>query len=143
MRNHSTKIRDDQDRRRRLLAALFSHASDKGIGQDDLRDVIAPGLIGKRLSEASAKEIYQVLEHVAGKRKATKPRYESSLDGLRREVADIARERFGEDFEKPLNALCKKFGVDRFRWLNVAHAKAIRDRLKELQAEGPYRKEVS
>lgn len=144
MRNYNTKIRDDQDRRRRLLAALFAEATRRGIEGEDLRDVIAPGLIRKRLSEASAREIYKVLEHVAGKRRPSRPRYESSIEGLRKEVADLARERFGEDYERPLNALCRKFGVGHYRWLNVATAKAIRERLKQLQAAGPYklRKEV-
>lgn len=141
MRNPRTKILDEQDRRRRLLARLFVEAADKGIDEGDLRDVVAPGLIQKRLSEASPKEIYQVLEHIAGKRKATKPRYESSLDGLRREVADLARERFGEEFERPLNAFCRKFGIGHYRWLNVACAKVVRERLKELQAEGPYKRD--
>lgn len=139
MRNYSTKILDEQDRRRRLLAALFAEAPKKGIGEEDLRDVIAPGLIRKRLSEASASEVYKVLEHVTGKRRPKKARYESSIEGLRKEVTDLARERFGEDYERPLNAFCRKFGVGHYRWLNVGHAKAIRERLKQLQAEGPYK----
>lgn len=52
--------------RNRLLAALFSQAMKKGIGSEELREVIAPNVIRKRLSKASPQEIVRVIEHLAG-----------------------------------------------------------------------------
>lgn len=54
------------------------------------------------------------------------PRHEASIAGLREEVRDLALERWGDGWERPLNALCRRFGVDRWQWLDVKHAKAIK-----------------
>ena len=67
-------------------------------------------------------------------KRAPLPRHESSLPGLREEVRDLARERWGDGsagspqagWERPLNGLCRRFGVDRWQWLDVKHAKAIK-----------------
>ncbi len=48
------------------LAQLFSEAAKRGIEQDDLRNVIAPGVIGHRLSEATTGEIIEVIRHITG-----------------------------------------------------------------------------
>lgn len=50
--------------RRRLMARLFAEAAKRGIAQDDLRNVITPGVIGKRLSKASAMELDIVIRHI-------------------------------------------------------------------------------
>ncbi len=63
---------------------------------------------------------------------------ESSIEGLRHEVIRLAKERYGEDFEKPLAALCEKLHIDDYTRMDVRHAKAIKETLLRLEAEGPY-----
>ncbi len=65
---------------------------------------------------------------------------ESSIDGLRREVIRLAQERYGDDFDRPFRALCRRFNVDDYSLMDVRHAKAIKETLERLQEEGPYRK---
>src|SRR5574341_744574 len=50
-------------------------------------------------------------------------KYPSSIDGLRQELCDLAKERWGLEWERPLNSLCIHFGVRHWKWLDVAHAK--------------------
>ena len=61
--------------------------------------------------------------------------YASSTQGLREEICDLAKARWGEEWERSLNNLCKRFGVDNWRWLNVNHAKAVKQRLMTWEAE--------
>lgn len=63
---------------------------------------------------------------------------ESSIEGLRREVVQIARERYGEDFEKPLKALCARLNIPDYRSMDVRHGKVLKETLLRLQTEGPY-----
>jgi hypothetical protein len=63
---------------------------------------------------------------------------ESSIEGLRHEVIQLARERYGNDFERPLVALCKKLHIDDYKRMDVRHAKAIKETLLRLETEGPY-----
>lgn len=123
----------------RLLKALFAEANKLGIDQETLREDIVPGVIGKRLSKASPQEVARVLDYLKGKdtRSDTQNskwrRYESSRAGLIQEIIDIAKERFGEDYARPLNAFCAKFGeADGFRKMRVSQMKAVKQRLKEL-----------
>ena len=133
---HSRMNRKKKSKRQALLGALFIAAEEHGIDQQELRDTIAPQLIKKRLSAASEQEIKVVLKHIAGPRRheGTK-KYESSLQGLRQEVQDLARERFGESWEQPLNMFCRRFGVQHYRWLDVSHAKAVKEALIRLQKQ--------
>ena len=62
-------------------------------------------------------------------------KYASSLDGLREEITDLARERWGAEHEQSLNKLCRKFGVSHWRFLNVNHGKAVKARLISWTAE--------
>ena len=124
--------------RRRLLAAIFSKAARLGIGSDELRESIAPSVIGRRLSEADNRDLFRVIEHLAGlapsgQHEGTK-RHAQSLMGLREEIEDLAHERYGDEFEAPLNALCRRFGVEHYRWLDLRHAKAVKRRLREMNA---------
>ncbi len=64
---------------------------------------------------------------------------ESSIAGLRHEIITLAKERYGEDFDKPLAALCRKFKIDDYRVMDVRHAKAIKETLLRLQAESLYK----
>ncbi len=127
-----------------MLGKLFISAQERGISQEDLRDHIAYELIGKRLSAASEKEIGIVLEHIVGpmkwrNREGAKDakKYESSIGGLRAEVCDLARERFGESWELPLNNFCRRFGMAKWQWLDVEHGKAVKQALMRLQAGKP------
>jgi hypothetical protein len=63
---------------------------------------------------------------------------ESSLEGLRKEVLQIAKERYGKDFERPLAALCRHLNIEDYRSVDVRHGKALKDALLRLQSEGPY-----
>lgn len=130
-----------KSKRHAMLGALFCQAQERGISSEQLRDEIAPGLIGRRLSAASEKQIGLVLAHIAGPRpKLRTPNsgrsYTSSLKGLRDEICDLARERFGESWELPLNNFCVRFGVKRWQWLNVSHGRAVKAALVRLQNVG-------
>jgi hypothetical protein len=63
---------------------------------------------------------------------------ESSIEGLRHEVIQLAKERYGEDFERPLAALCRRFEIDDYRSMDIRHAKALKETLLRMEAEGPY-----
>lgn len=62
-------------------------------------------------------------------------RYKSSRSGLIEEIEDIAKQRYGEGWEAPLNALCRKFGVQRYQWLDISHGKAVKRRLLEMEEQ--------
>ena len=55
-----------KDLRQIKLAQLFAEAKKRGIEQDELRNIIAPGIIGHRLSEAKAGEVIEVIRHISG-----------------------------------------------------------------------------
>jgi hypothetical protein len=76
-----------KDRRTVKLAQLFAEAGKRGIDQDELRNVIAPGVIGHRLSEATVGEIIEVIRHIGGVVSSVVPR-PSSLD--------ISKDRFSD-----------------------------------------------
>ncbi|TAN59641.1 hypothetical protein EPN18_10080 [bacterium] len=118
-------------------------AQNRGIDADTLRDDIAPAVLGKRLSEANAREIVKLLGHVTALYKApasfgelTAPkRYGSSRAGLVAELEDVARARWGVDYEKSLNAFVNSKSikaVTHYRFLDVAALKGLKERIKEL-----------
>ncbi len=121
-----------KSKRSSILGALFCAAQERGIPAEQLRDEIAPGLINKRLSAASEQEIKLVLTHIAGPMKKRRPShqshgsYASSMQGLRAEICDLARARWGDAWSSSLNNLCRKFGVDHYNFLNFAHGKAVK-----------------
>ena len=51
----------------KILKALFSEAKKLGIDQETLREDVAPGVIGKRLSAASSGEVARVLVYIHNK----------------------------------------------------------------------------
>jgi Protein of unknown function (DUF1018) len=55
-----------KDLRQVKLAQLFAEAKKRGIEQDELRNIIAPSIIGHRLSEAKAGEVIEVIRHITG-----------------------------------------------------------------------------
>lgn len=126
--------------RQKLLAALFTKARDMGIESDELRENIAPGVIRKRLSEATTQEIFRVLDHLTKlyTRKEYK-NYESSKAGLLNELLDAARARWGQDFEKPLRVFINSHGfkgtVTHFKFMKVTELKAFKTRILELNRQ--------
>ncbi len=68
-------VRNDKQEaaRKRLLAALFVKAGNHGIEADELREDIAPAVIGKRISKASPREIVRLIEHVTKLYKTPSP----------------------------------------------------------------------
>lgn len=130
MQNQNVK-----SKRHALLGALFIAAAERGIDEHDLRDNIAPGLIGRRLSAASERQIGAVLDHIRGTvTRSPRSGYASSIQGLRQEICDLARARWPE-WEQSLNAFCRRFGIQRWQWLDVSHGKAVKEALKRLDAE--------
>ncbi len=105
-----------QNTKYKILKALFTEAAKLGIDQETLRETIAPAVINKRLSMAAPQEVARVLVHIHNKHGipettdytdyTEKKRYEPSRKGLLLEVADLAKQRFGEDYVRPHNALC-------------------------------------
>ena len=135
----------------KILKALFAEAKKLGISQETLREDIAPGVINKRLRECSPQEVARVLVYIHNRHgvpdcRDTEHRvptggngirYESSRRGLLQEVSDLAKQRFGEDFVRPLNALCERFKVEGYRSMRVSQAKAVKATLIRLQREDP------
>ncbi|MBE7415101.1 MAG: hypothetical protein HS130_07705 [Deltaproteobacteria bacterium] len=120
-----------------MLRALFAKARQYGIEADELREKIAPSVIGKRLSEASSKELFKVLDHVTKiYMQSGYQKFESSKTGLLLEIEAAARSRWGEDFTKSLNAFINSHsfkGTKRhYKFLQVTELKAFKDRIKEL-----------
>lgn len=124
-----------KDPRQKLLAALFARAREMGIESEELRDELAPTVIKKRLSEASSRDIFKLLEHVTGVyTKTGYMKYASSKAGLLDELKDVARERWGEGFERSLNAFvnANRPAKTHYRFLGVAALKALKERIREL-----------
>jgi hypothetical protein len=61
-------------------------------------------------------------------------KYDSSIQGLRDEIADLAKARWGESWEMSLNSLCRRFGVRHWKWLDVAHGKEIKKTIQRMQS---------
>lgn len=67
--------------------------------------------------------------------------YEQSIEGLKKEICDIARARWGEFWERSLNKLINnKFQVTHWKFLDVTTGKKIKRMLISMQAAGPYKK---
>jgi hypothetical protein len=129
-----------EDKRAMLLRALFAKSRDLGISADQLRDEIAPEVIKKRLSAASAPEIARLLDHItkpAPRGKGGGFKYPSSKHGLIRELEDAACDRWGEGWPLALNAFINANRTARthYKFLNVSALKAVKDRIKELNSK--------
>lgn len=127
--------------RRRLLAALFAKSAKAGLSAEFVRDELAPDVIGKRLSEATAQEILKLIEHLAGAYPAKEGGPEGfyrggagGRAGLLAELEDAASRRWGEDFERPLNAFVnsRRKTPTHYRFLRVADLKALKERIRGL-----------
>lgn len=134
-----------KDPRSRLLSALFSKSLKAGIAAEKLRNDIAPDVLGKRISEASAQELFKLIEHITGLYPAIGERpigsikdnrfkYFSSRTGLIEELEDSARARWGADWERSLNSFINsnRKAPTHWKFLRVADAKAVKERLKEM-----------
>jgi hypothetical protein len=120
---------------RLLLMAWFGRESSK-----DLSHAEASFLIDQFVKMGG--EITWVPKHGFHGQRIPAHRFseEGSIEGLRKEIILLAKERYGEDFEKPLAALCRRFKIGDYMSVDVRHAKAIKETLLRLQTEGPYAK---
>jgi hypothetical protein len=120
----------DEKGYRLLLMELFGKRSSKDLTREE-----ASFLIDRLVNMGG--EISWVPNHGSRRGRIPAMRFheESSVEGLRNEVLQIARERYGENFEKPLAALCKKLHIEDFRSMDVRHGKALKKTLLRLQAE--------
>ena len=103
------------------------------LDQDDYRQILRERYGVETSKDLTTAQASDLLEYFTGlgfpprqRERTPLPKHESSLPGLREEVRDLARERWGNGWERSLNALCRRFGVDRWQWLDVKHAKAIK-----------------
>ena len=62
-----------------------------------------------------------------------KKKYASTIAGLKDEITDLAKARWGGAWELPLNNFCLRFGIKRWQWLDVAHGKEVKAVLLRLQ----------
>ena len=119
--------------KQRLLAALFTKGAKLGLDADTIRDDVAPTVIGKRLSEASPREIVRVIEHMMDPYKCRPKKYESSKAGLIEELEDAARARWGASFEQSLNAFINSHAYKgtktHYKFMSVTDLKAFKDRV--------------
>jgi hypothetical protein len=96
-----------------------------------------------QMSTAQLGELYRHMKRLgfrvrrreqSAERRESKPhapspmRYASSLQGLREEIVDLAKQRWGADrsWEQPLNNFCRRFGISKWQWLDVAHGKEVK-----------------
>jgi hypothetical protein len=80
-----------------------------------------------------------VLAHICGPRihaSTHKRTYASSMQGLREEITDLAKARWGETWSSSLNSLCRKFGVDHYNFLDMSHGKAVKGWLRAQREPG-------
>ncbi|MFQ5901494.1 MAG: hypothetical protein ACE5IH_08060, partial [Thermodesulfobacteriota bacterium] len=124
-RSQEIEVRSQKEKIACLRRAIFGEIKKQGIDSDDFRDITVPEIIGKRLSRASVRDMGKILTYLKGG-------YESSRKGIIDEIIDLAKARFGDGFERPLNNLCKRFGISHYKWLDVRHGKALKKRLKEI-----------
>lgn len=79
--------------RAKKLSQLFAEAAKRGIDSDELRNIIAPGIIGHRISEATTGELIEVIRHI-GVPASTHPRTSASTDsspsGFKDKFSDLA-----------------------------------------------------
>lgn len=131
-RNVAIKDRAEATRRR-LLSAVFAEAKKRGIDAGFLRDEVAVNICGKRLSQAQPKELMKLIEHLTDKKASV---YPSSRAGLVAELKDAAMARWGEDWERTLNQFINSHRKTptHFHFLGIADLKAMKERLKELNA---------
>lgn len=87
----------------------------------------------KDLSYRQAGEVIDYFKAIGFKLQSKRPRrandgkqYASSLQGLREEIVDLARERFGDTWERSLINLCRRYGVTHYRWTDMRHGKEIK-----------------
>lgn len=120
--------------RGKILGALFKKASQLGISQEMVREVIAQKVNGKRLSASSLTEIGRVIDHITGAPRVR--RYAPGIGGLRLEIKDLAMSRWGDAWEDSLNKFCEAFGLSHYRFVDIIKGKVIKKRLKEISREG-------
>ncbi len=128
-----------------LIAACFAEAARRGIDAEALREEVAPGIIRTRLSRANEVQLARLLKHLKGAdwRAAPRKREPPSMEGLRREIEDLARQRFGnERWDEKVNRLAERMfervGVDHWRWLDMWHTKELKKALVRLERRGDY-----
>jgi len=71
------------------LAQLFCDAEDRGIDKNDLRNLIAPGVIGHRLSEATVGEVIEVIRHIGGRVTSSVIPRPSSVENFKDRFSDL------------------------------------------------------
>lgn len=151
------RINQTTNKQKQIIHILEHQLIQKGLLDDEGYHRLLVGRFGKQssrdLTREEASSLIEQLLRMGGvisrqpkrisrrRRQAGGFHEESSVEGLRLEVMEIARKRYGEDFERPLAALCRKLNVEDYRSMDVRHGKALKDALLRLEAEGPYRPE--
>lgn len=118
--------------RKKLLSVIFAEAKKRGIDPGFIRDEVAPSICGARLSQAQPGQLMRLIEHLTGSKRSFPP----SRNGLLQELETIAKNRWGYDFTPSLNAFVNSHrkAPTHYRFLSIADLKAIKERLKELNA---------
>lgn len=116
--------------RGKILGVLFKKASQLGISQSMVRDVIALEVNNKRLSASTLTEIGRVIDRITGAPRQR--RYAPGIAGLRCEIKDLAMSRWGDGWEDSLNKFCVSFGLSHHRFVDITKGKVIKQRLKEM-----------
>lgn len=125
------KLHLSDDEYRTMLSDRYWVNTSKGLSYDDASDLI------DHLKSLG----FQVVSRQGntGGSPLYKNNYQASTDGLRKEICDIARARWGEFWERSLNKLItNKFEVAHWRFLDVTTGKKIKRALISMQAAGPY-----
>ena len=125
----------------REKALIHIAKAQLGMDDDTYREMLK-NLTGKTSSkDLTPFEFDRVMRHLRrlGFRYRKKGGFESSRKGLIEEIEALARERWGEGFERPLNSFCTCFEVEHYRWLDVRHAKAVKKALLRMRRNRIHR----
>jgi hypothetical protein len=111
------------DRRQIKLAQLFAEATKRGIDHDELRTVIAPGVIGHRLSTATVGEIIEVIRKITG----------GKADGFKQTNPPISKDRFEDLGHRDGMATPAQLRMIEGMWMDVSKMPTYTARQKALQ----------
>lgn len=119
------------NRRTVKMRQLFAEATKRGISEDELRNVIAPGCIYKRLSAATVGEIIEVIRHISGGQAEGFRQAEAQPGGFKERFEDLGY-RDGMATPEQLRKIeAMWIGVSRMP-LRVSKLKALEGFLKRI-----------
>jgi len=139
--------------RKKLIQLVHVAKSKLGLPEEQYRALICElfsDSFAGSCSELSDAQLEGLLDALKSMGFSVKPKaawkqgenfdHEASTAGLRAEIEEYSKARWGEGFQKPLNALVKAmFKVEEYGWLRDGwKLKRLKESILKLNARGPY-----